>query len=121
MVKEKSSTHYSTHYSIHYINGSQYIIREGKVYDQKNRLGVVYSPGGGAGLVSWSTDNILPSDYRLIFGILFGLRMSQIRIVFEHLDLCVGGWKNARIAWIPANLTYEIGDNDGNEYLILTV
>jgi hypothetical protein len=105
--------------SKHDIFGSQYIIKDNKVFNSDGKIGIVYSPGGGTGLTTWST-GIKATDYRLVFGILFGLKMSQIKKVFNFKNLCSGGWGNAIIYWSDPDLKFNIEkkDDTGNEMIV---
>lgn len=102
--------------SYHYIGGLKYTIRDKKVYNSDGLVGIVYSPGGGTGLTTWSK-GIDPTDYRIVLCVLFGFKRSQVKESIK--ELCAGGWKNVRIFWYNPRKNFNIEKDGGNEKIIL--
>lgn len=92
------------------------IIKDGKV-------AVLYSPGFGAGWVTWNKDHpeILfhPKIVRMVEeGRQGDINRDWMRDELGIHDLYCGGAHDLRIAWLPQGTVFTIEDHDGSESII---
>ena len=90
------------------------IIRDGKV-------GVVYSPGFGAGWSTWGDQDIRESvcmDADIVQAVLDGDNKKAVEIATQMFpDFYAGGSDQLCVGWVPEGEQFEITEHDGSESL----
>ena len=95
-----------------------------KYYNDKGQLGVLISPGYGAGWATWNCIE-LAYDKRIVEAFLAHATMEEMEKVLEengYNDVYMGGFYDLEIQWIDKGTTFQICEYDGSEYInILSV
>ena len=103
--------------------------------NEKGEIGILYSPGYGAGWSTWGTDE-MAYDKRVIdiflkYAInssgrltLIGVTGSDVARFSEEVrklypDEYLGGAKNLVLGFVPPNVPFEIDEYDGSESLCI--
>lgn len=91
------------------------MIRDGKV-------AILYSPNWGAG---WSTWNTQYPEILFDLGIIDLIELySDVDVIetyctLKYPGIYLGGLEDLTIAWIPVGTEFIIGEEDGNESIII--
>ena len=89
-----------------------------KYINDDGLVGVIVSPGYGAGWSSWNDGKMfLCMDRSLVQAKINGVKGSTIKAVFEGAgpDICVLGWDKAVVEWMPQGSVFKINEYDGFE------
>jgi hypothetical protein len=89
-----------------------------KKYIKNDCIGVLYSPGYGAGWSSWNSqwEEILCMDYDIVKAVDEGDNKKAIKIAEEKCpDIYTGGGDNLTIEWVPMKSLFRITEYDGYE------
>ena len=97
----------------------KYISKDGK----DGKVGVIVSPGFGAGWSTWSDD----SDFFCMDKTLVEMKLneSSINDVRAYIqketgkDAYMGGWDDAKVLWLKKGTKFTIEEYDGSETLRL--
>ena len=92
-----------------------------KYYNEKGEVGVLVSPGFGAGWYSWNTDRPeLLFDKDIIQAVLDGdtYKAEQVTIDKYGEDPYTGGASGLVVEWLPPGTLFRIEEYDGSESLI---
>lgn len=115
-------------------DGEKYKIRNGKLYNSKGEVAVVYSPGYGGGYTTWlygaRPDNVQVAVLALIKGTatVHGLTPEDpertVRVVngrfFLYEEWAEEGWSNGDdlvIEWVKPGTLFKIDEYDGAEHV----
>lgn len=84
-------------------------------YIKDGEVGILYSPGFGAGWSSWGED-VLCYDYDLVKAFLEG-GIPAIKAVAaeKYPDMYQGGLNDIEIEWIAVGTAFRINEYDGKE------
>jgi len=87
---------------------------------ENGRVAVIYSPGFGAGWSTWNGDKaILCMHADLVRLLQSGGTANQAETLGKQLTgeeyICVLGWEDCEIMWIPQGQQFEINEYDGSE------
>lgn len=92
-----------------------------KLY-RDDRLGVVYSPGFGAGWSTWACSHIadqIATDRRIVEAVLAEDRQAANRLASEIADAndahAYLGCSRLEVAWVPRGALYRVDEYDGSE------
>ena len=91
--------------------GYEKLIKDGKV-------AVLYSPGFGAGISTWSGSNreALTFDKELVELVLKGDKKGAFYLFkSKYPEEYAGGLKDAEIEWVPQGTAFRIKEYDGSE------
>jgi hypothetical protein len=100
------------------------------LFEKGNRIGVLISPGYGAGWKTWASDNFpinVALDKRVIEKWLELKNDPDGREKFEEWILGItgadyfytGGWENLKLVFVPKGSTFKINEYDGFESISL--
>jgi hypothetical protein len=93
----------------------KYYIKNGKVYNNKEKVAVAISEGYGAG---WTTWNPGLSPFDLEFNILFIKgKYKEVYDLAEKKGLFSDGIRNVIIKWIKPGTKFLIREYDGSEMI----
>lgn len=92
-----------------------------KKYERDGKIGVLYSPGYGAGWSTWNSDyrEAMCMDYVLVKAVLEGNNGIAATIAEEKYDAYTGGAKDLVVGWVPKGEQFEITEYDGYEGLVI--
>lgn len=96
-----------------------------KYVNEEGKIGVIVSPGYGAGWSSWVSDETKPRAWFAMDKTLveFKLNGADIEAVKKYIkesgvDYCyMGGWEEAIVQWVSKGTSFLIDEYDGNETL----
>lgn len=89
-----------------------------RFYDEEGRLGVVYSPGYGAGWSTWYNYDIA-LDKRVVEAVLAGKKLNaEIMAAWGYEGVYCGGANNLKVCWIPSGTKFMIKEYDGAEFIV---
>jgi hypothetical protein len=87
------------------------LIRDGKV-------GVLYSPGFGAGWSTWTDDygSAIIFDPMMV-GLVEQDKFDELKtyVTLKYPDAYQGGMSDLKVAWIPVGTMFKIREYDGSE------
>lgn len=89
-----------------------FIEKDGKLYNEKGQVAIVYSPGFGAGWSTWNAAD--PTDDRFAKLILAG-NIKEAKALAESEGLFAGGLEDCNVVWLDAGTKYRITEYDGSE------
>ena len=102
-----------------------------KMIDEEGKVGILYSPGWGAGWSTWGAPDEAISDYKLVKMVVdrnsntsgeeFDSRTMEINKYVEEKwgeEVYVGGTEDLTVSWVPEGTKYRIDEHDGSEYLL---
>lgn len=79
------------------------------------RVGVLYSPGFGAGWSTWG-DDALAMDADLVKAFIEGGAAALVAATeAKYLDTYTGGAQDVQLEWVPVGTQFRINEYDGNE------
>lgn len=84
---------------------------------ENGKVAVLYSPGYGAGWLTWNDDDRIVFDPRIVEKVRAG-KQSEITDEFMKSLGYKGYWGGAydlEIEWIPEGMAFEINEYDGYE------
>ena len=89
-----------------------------KYYNENDELGVLYSPGFGAGWSTWNCDE-LAYDKRIVeYWLNENPTYEQLSEFLESIgyhDVYMGGYNSLEISWIPRGTMFYVHEYDGHE------
>ena len=96
-------------------------------YIKDGKVGVLVSPGYGAGWSTWGDDGLrdqLAMDSRFVQAKLDGWNKHELEglvggVFGEDTHVCLLGWHQTVVEWVPAGEKFEITEYDGYESLEL--
>ncbi len=84
-------------------------------YIQDGRMGVLYSPGFGAGWSTWGADE-LAYDADLVRAFIEGGTEALRKITeAKYPDTYMGGLNDIEIEWVPQGVAFRVTEYDGSE------
>jgi hypothetical protein len=84
-------------------------------YIKDGVVGVLYSPGFGAGWSTWN-NNDLAFDADLVKAFVDGGKEAVIKVADEkYPDIYKGGLDDIEIEWVPQGTAFRINEYDGSE------
>lgn len=99
-----------------------------KYYNEYGQVGVLYSPGYGAGWSSWNCyeskalEEYMLFDKELVSLVLKGKRQEAAELVervgkerFNKDYVCVLGARDLQVAWLDTDEKFQIREYDGSE------
>ncbi len=93
-------------------------------YIKDGKVGVLYSPGYGAGWSTWAHDDSARESMvfckELCEAVDKGLPLQQIKVIaHEHFpDMYLGGLDDIKLVFIKPGTRFRIDEYDGSEYII---
>jgi len=86
-------------------------------YIKDGKVAVLYSPGFGAGWVSWNTEHseYLAFDKDLVKAVIDGDLSLAAELAESRCDIYTGGARDLKIEWLNPGDMFEIEEYDGNE------
>lgn len=80
------------------------------------KVGIVYSPGYGAGWSTWGVPE-MALDQELAHAIQDGLPFEELEAIAERNwpDEYFGGLRGTRVRWVDPGTLFKIEEYDGNE------
>ena len=85
---------------------------------QVNKVGIVYSPGYGAGWSTWG-DSYQALDQELAYAIEAGKPLSELEAIAKKNwpDAYLGGLKRCIVEWVDSGTLFAVEEYDGSESL----
>lgn len=89
--------------------------------ERDGKVAVLYSPGFGAGWVSWAEDrhkDLLAFDADIVQAVLDGDRSKAAALAVEKCgedSLCTIGADQLEVMWLEKGTLFEINEYDGKE------
>jgi hypothetical protein len=92
-----------------------------KKFEKDGMIGVLYSPGFGAGWSTWTNTNAegMCMDYDLVKAVLEENRHIAADIAEERYGAYTGGAEDLVVEWVDKGDQFEISEYDGNERLVI--
>lgn len=90
-----------------------------KMFKKNGKVGVIISPGFGAGFSTWNDRN-MATDFDLVDALLKG-DMTRFKYIADEKygDWYDGGTVNLKVVWVPEGSRFMIKEYDGNESLVI--
>ena len=96
-----------------------------KYLNDEGKVGVIVSPGYGAGWSSWNDEHreFLAMDSELIALKLSGGSADEaeqrfLSVFGEDAYIYTGGWDEAKVEWLHPGTKFRISEHDGSESLV---
>ena len=92
-----------------------------KKFEKDGMIGVLYSPGFGAGWSTWTNTNAegMCMDRDLVEAVLKEDFRTAATIAEERYDAYTGGVDDLVVEWVDKGDQFEISEYDGNERLVM--
>jgi hypothetical protein len=84
---------------------------------ENGKIGVVYSPGFGAGWYTWNTEHPEIVFDPTIVKYVETERWDELKVYMElkYPGMYLGGMDTLRVEWIPVGVQFKIHEYDGSE------
>lgn len=86
-----------------------------KYYNLNGQVAVLYSPGYGAGWYTWSNDEGMLYDDKIVAAVLNNDFITAAKIAEEKYDAYAGGANDLKIYWMKPGTIFKINEYDGHE------
>ena len=88
-----------------------------KYYNEKDEVGVIVSPGYGAGFSTWASNKEICFDKEFIELILKNDEEGLVRLKEEKYPDDYFEYRDLKVEFVPKGTIFEISEYDGSEYL----
>lgn len=90
-----------------------------KMFKKNGKVGVIISPGFGAGFSTWNDRN-MAIDFDLVDALLKS-DMTRFKYIADEKygDWYDGGTVSLRVEWVPEGSQFIIEEYDGNESILI--
>lgn len=90
-----------------------------KYYNDSGEVGVLYSPGYGAGWSTWGSSNceFLLFDKTLVKMALNGAEEDELENYLQSTgnDVYIGGWRDIQVEFMKPGTAFLVNEYDGSE------
>jgi hypothetical protein len=90
-------------------------------YEKDGSIGVLYSPGYGAGWSTWNSDDaeFLIFDKTLVEMAISKAKKTDVEEYLESksVDAYTGGWENIKVEFVSKGSSFTVEEYDGKEFI----